>query len=131
MIMLNFDHKKENFKLASQRQLYDLSILEQMDDNRYTIEVLELIILEMPLELTELNNAVNNNDTEIIGQIAHKIKSTAGIIQAPDLCNLLDEIDSIAKTGSVNETLITLVEKTRNLYYAIEVALIQHILLLK
>lgn len=116
---------------ATVQNLYDLSILEEIEDNEYTIEVLSLFMRDMPAELKELTDALYQCNTEIIAKKAHKLKGSAGIIQAEELCNLLNEIEVIAKTGVVNDSLKTLVENTQLLYNVTEQALNKYIQELK
>ena len=95
--------------LSSDENLYDLSMLEEMDDNEYMVEMLTLYLTETPEELKEIRQALSGCKTEIISKKAHKLKNSAGVLQAENLINLLTALESIAKSGKVNEELITLI----------------------
>ena len=107
--------------------LYDLSMLEEMEDNEYLAEVLTIFLKETPSELTEMKQALNGGNSETIAKKAHKIKGSAGIIQADRLIELLTKIETIAKKGIPGNELMNLVENTRQLYTNIELALQKHL----
>ena len=112
---------------AAAEDLYDLSMLEEMDDTEYLVEVLNIFLKDTPAEFKEMKDAVKAGHTETIAQKAHKIKGSAGIIEAVELCNLLDGIEKIAKTASIDDTLKNLVENAQQLYNIIGQALKIHI----
>ena len=125
--MENSEIYTQAISLSTAANLYDLSMLEEMDDTEYLLEVLTIFLRDTGLELKEMTAALNAGDTVIIAKKAHKIKGSAGIIQAGELCNLLDRIEKIAKTGTVDDTIKNLVENTLSLYNMIEQTLKKHI----
>lgn len=121
----------ENIAVFTAEDLYDLSMLEEMGDNEYLVQVLNIFLRDTPVELKEMKVALNTYNIEIIAQKAHKIKGSAGVIQALELCCLLAGIEKIAKAGIINDTLKGLVENTQQLYNITEQALKKHIQELK
>lgn len=117
----------QNENTATGETLYDLSMLEEMDDNEYLSEVLHIFLKETPLELKEMKQALNSGNNEVVAKKAHKLKSSAGVIQANKLIELLDGIEINAKKGVLGEELISLVENARKLYTNIEFALHNHL----
>ncbi len=108
-------------------ELYDLSMLEEMEDNEYMAEVLNIFLKETPEELKEMNQALNKGNNDIIATKAHKIKGSAGVIQANKLIELLIKIETIAKKGIQSSELKGLVDNTKQLYSNIESALQKHL----
>ena len=62
--------------------LFDLSGLEEMDDNEYLVEIVTIFLNETPGELREIREALAAGKTELIFKKAHKLKSSAGVLQA-------------------------------------------------
>ena len=113
--------KQENKDIhaAEAESLYDLSMLEEMDDNEYVCEILKIFIKDTPVELKALKDAANKCNAEAVVQKAHKIKGSAGIIQAEKMCILLKEIENTAKAG-VTSNITSLIDDTQELYNKIE-----------
>ena len=129
--MENQDQQTENLLTAATEELYDLSILEEMDDNEYTVDILNIFLKDTPVELKEMKAALHEGNTETIAKKAHKIKGSSGIIQARGLCSMLDRVEKIAKTGTINDTLKSLVESIQQLYNITDRALKLHLQELK
>jgi HPt (histidine-containing phosphotransfer) domain-containing protein len=106
--------------------MYDLSLLEEMDDNEYVLEVLTILLEETPGDLKQMKTALLASRAEQVYQAAHKLKSSAGIIQATALTALLTDIESMAKTGMINNDLAALVEDAGAQYQEIAKALKVH-----
>lgn len=123
----NSDNSTNAFTPTGIEELYDLSMLEEMEDNEYMAEVLNIFLKETPEELKEMNQALNKGNNDIIATKAHKIKGSAGVIQANNLIELLIKIETIAKKGIQSGELKSLVDKTRLLYNNIELSLQKHL----
>ncbi|MEO5983987.1 MAG: Hpt domain-containing protein [Ferruginibacter sp.] len=123
----NFKNTTEPVTLSTGENLYDLSMLEEMDDNEYMVEMLTIYLTETPRELKEIREALASGKTEIIGKKAHKLKNSAGVLQANNLIQLLTEIEAIAKSGKVNEELIALVADVHREHKNIEYGLKKHL----
>ena len=123
----NSDNNTNAFTSPGTDELYDLSMLEEMEDNEYMAEVLNIFLKETPEELKEMNQALNKGNNDIIATKAHKIKGSAGVIQANKLIELLIKIEAIAKKGIQSSELKSLVDNTRLLYSNIELSLQKHL----
>ena len=110
--------------------LYDLSMLEEMDDNEYLVEVLTVLLNETPKDLKQMKEGLRSGKAQIVCQAAHRLKSSSGIIQAENFTALLSDIETLGKSG-VNNALINLVENAAYQYGIIEKSLKIHIAGLK
>jgi len=123
----NFKNTDELAAHSTGENLYDLSMLEEMDDNEYMVEMLTIYLTETPGELKEIRDALTAGKTEVISKKAHKLKNSAGVLQANNLIHLLTQIESIAKSGKVNQELITLVSDVHREHKNIEYGLKKHL----
>ena len=123
----NLENNSNAITTSGTEELYDLSMLEEMEDNEYMAEVLNIFLKETPEELMEMNQALNKGNNDIIATKAHKIKGSAGVIQANKLIELLIKIETIAKKGIQSSELKSLVDNTRLLYSNIELSLQKHL----
>lgn len=103
--------------------LYDLSMLEEMDDTEYLLDMLTTLLHEAPKDIKEMQLALVAGKIDIVCKQAHKLKSSAGIIQAEKLIALLEDIEAIGKKGANGNELISLIENAAQQYNCIEKAL--------
>ena len=127
MTQENFKNNNEPVTLSTGENLYDLSMLEEMDDNEYMVEMLNIYLTETPRELKEIREALTSGKTEIISKKAHKLKNSAGVLQANNLIDLLTKTEAIAKSGQVNDELINLVADVHKEHKKIEYGLKKHL----
>ena len=123
----NFENTKESVTVSNGNNLYDLSMLQELDDNEYLAEMLTIYLEETPGELKQIREALTAGKTEIISKTAHKLKNSAGVLQANNLIHLLTQIETIAKSGKVNEELITLIADVHREHKNIEYGLKKHL----
>jgi len=110
---------------AADESLYDLSILEEMDDKEYIVEIVSMFLRDTPGELKEIKAALTAGNTEVVYKKAHKLKSSAGILQAQRLIDLLTDLERIAKTEKIDADLSILLENVQRQYKDLEQALQQ------
>ncbi len=103
--------------------LYDLSMLEEMDDTEYLLDMLTTLLHEAPKDIKEMQLALVAGKIDIVCKQAHKLKSSAGIIQAEKLIALLEDIEAMGKKGANGNELISLIENAAQQYNCIEKAL--------
>jgi HPt (histidine-containing phosphotransfer) domain-containing protein len=108
------------FAPSTAEELYDLSMLEEMDDNEYVLEMLNILLLEASQELKEMKEALLAGKADIVSQTAHKLKSSAGIIQATQFNAMLDEIEALGKKVGMSKQLSYLVETAIHHYQQVE-----------
>jgi CheY-like chemotaxis protein len=89
--------------------LYDLSLLEEMDDKGYISDILTIFLEETPVDLKALHKACVASDFHRGHQIAHKLKSLSWLIKANCLASPLVKIEEDTKAEK-SETLVHLSE---------------------
>ena len=119
------DSAQENVK-ANNENLFDLCLLEEMDDNEYVSDILSLFLTTTPNELNELQKACISCEFNTVYNIAHKLKSSTGLLKAKDLVDILIKIEDKAKAEK-NEGLTMLAELANEAYKKIETPLQKHL----
>ncbi len=123
--------KKTNYAAPdiafSNESFYDLSMLEEMEDDDYLIEIISIFLNETPRELTEMRKAFTSGKADVVCKQAHKLKSSSGLIQATSLSVFLTQIEDMAKQGKMNDLLLKSIENAQEVYRKIEVKLKDHI----
>ena len=113
--------------LSTVEELYNLSMLEEMDDKEYLVEVLTIFLKESQREFKELREALLNRKPGILCQKAHSMKGSVGVIQADQLSGYLHRIEMLGKSGTINDELIGLVASAGQQYGLIECAIRKHL----
>src|SRR5665647_634805 len=130
-ISLLLDNKSVNNKIYHadkpvNNNLFDLSMLEEMDDNEYLSEILTIFLNNTPTELNELQKACASGQFDTIYKIAHKLKSSTGLFRANELLNVLVKIEESAKAEK-NDELDRLAEQANEAYKKLEIPLQEHL----
>lgn len=112
---------------GNEAPLYNLSILEEMDDNDYVIEIVSIFLNESPKELNEILKGYKSKDPVKLYKHAHKLKGSSGLIQANPLYGVLVKIEEAARQGKIDETLGRLVDNALEQYKKLEAALKKHL----
>ena len=107
-------------------KLFDLTNIEEMDDNDYLMEILSIFIDNTPGELNELQKACSCHDFENAYKMSHKLKSSTGLFKANNLLQILIAIEKNAKEEKSN-VLQILAEQAINEYKKIETPLKDHL----
>jgi len=112
---------------AAEEKLYDLKMLEEMDDVDYLLEITSIFLTETPKEIKEMLLAAMANKASIVGGKAHKLKSSAGLVEAHKLTRILMQIEAEAKTDNSGTNLLKLAEAANEEYKKIEVSLKEYL----
>jgi len=121
--MKNLETQPQRFTLAVPKNFYDLSMLEEMEDNEYLLEVLTVLLNEMPADIKGMKQAAQEGKTDTVCKKAHKLKGSAGVIQAEKLITMLEEIEAIGKKGTINGEMNSFLEIAAQEYNSIEKSL--------
>ena len=84
-------------KTTTNENLFDLSLLQEMDDNEYIAEILTTYLDNTPGELRELQKACSDIQFDAIYKMAHKLKGSAGLLYAHGILRILSKIEEFAK----------------------------------
>ena len=79
----------------------DLSYLESVTDGDKELikELVDIFKNQIPVYLSDFNEALAKKDVEELGRIAHKSKSSVAIMGMGDLANELDSFETEANEG--------------------------------
>ena len=113
--------------MIAEQKMFDLSFLEEMNDRNFLIEVLGLYIADTPNDLAEMKQALKIPDADSIARIAHKIKSSTGMLQAKRLLSVLEQTEIMAKSGAVSPQLSGLVNEAQSEFELLKTALQVHL----
>lgn len=103
--------KKANMTITEER-LFDLALLEQMDDENFIIQIIEIFLLDTPADLAIMEHAFKDGDLDTVCKTAHKLKSSTGMLQANSLFGMLGNIEKLSKTGITSSQLTELVQSS-------------------
>lgn len=106
--------------------LFDLSLLEEMNDNEYLSEILTIFLRNTPGELNELKKACTSNKFDAVYKMTHKLKSSTALLKANFLVDVLIKIEEIAKAEK-DDGLAELAGLANEEYKKIEIPLTEHL----
>ena len=86
-----------NNEPSTNQKLFDLSILEEMDDNEYISEILNVYLKNCPGELAELRQACAAKQYDSVFKMAHKIKGSTSLLKSDNLLRILAKMEEFAK----------------------------------
>ncbi|MDQ2863364.1 MAG: ATP-binding protein, partial [Bacteroidota bacterium] len=82
---------------STNQKLFDLSILEEMDDDEYISEILNVYLKNCPGELAELRQACIAKNYDFVFRMAHKIKGSTSLLKSDNLLRVLGKMEEFAK----------------------------------
>jgi len=87
----------------------DLTYLNEIsgEDKEFIQDILNTFLEEMPKDIKQMNTALNENDTILIGKMAHKTKATLQLLGLSELKKLALDIEQTAKTDLNNPKIQT------------------------
>ena len=112
-------------------KLFDLSFLEEMDDNGYIIDIVTIFLDEAPSEIKEIADAIKKENPELVVRKAHKLKNSAAVLQANQLVTLLDTVEKSAKANKNDDEFLTVFTLAQKEYKELESALRIHLRTIK
>jgi len=77
---------------------YDLSLLEELENRQQLLGIVDMFLINTPLQLKEILADAEKQDWEKVYADAHKLKGSAGILLANGLVELLRQIEGQAKS---------------------------------
>lgn len=122
-VYLKVEEYPVNEVVSAEEKLYDLNMLEAMEDNDYLVEILSIFLEETPREFKEMQKAASSGKAPIVADKAHKLKSSSGLLEANKLTRILEQIEYMARSENRPADLLKLVESALPEYKKIETSL--------
>ena len=97
-------------------EFYNLQFLEEMEDEEYTSEVLNLFLSSTPASISELKEASLREDWSEVHRKAHSLKSSLGILQMAPLLRTVTEIETLAKNKTNTDSIEQLIQQAVQQY---------------
>ena len=116
----------EKIENQNNENLFDLCLLQEMGDNEYLADILTIFITNTPYELNELQKACTADEYNVVYTMAHKLKSSTGLLKANGLLNVLIKIEAAAKAEK-NNGLVKLAKQANEEYKKIEIPLQEYL----
>ncbi len=111
--------------------LFDLSILQEMDDSNFITQIISLYLEDTPKNLAEIKEAAANNDFSGVEKRIHKLKGSTAIFQSQQILDTIDELHESANGENKDGRLHDLVIKLENEYELLRNALNEYLAILK
>jgi HPt (histidine-containing phosphotransfer) domain-containing protein len=105
---------------VNNEKLYDLSMLYDMDDDEYVAQILTIFLRDVPKDLKDMKDGLSAGKINQVYSAAHKLKSSAGVIQAYRLSMLLEQIETMARAGELTSELANNIEEAKCEYNKIQ-----------
>lgn len=96
---------------------FDLSILLQLNDSNAIKEIYKVFETTVPSGLEELKQFAIKEDWDAVFELAHKLKSSLGIIQVKDLHAKMTTIEIYARTQKQLSEILPMINESIAAYY--------------
>ncbi len=93
-LLIKETKEPDNHDAMNTQKLYDLSLLEGLDDKESLLDVLNLFLENTPAQMTELAALSEKADWDALYQLAHKLKGALAMLQATHISELLGKIEA-------------------------------------
>ncbi len=113
-------HTETETNSSAKENLFNLSILHELDDPGSVLEVLGLFLSNTPGDIEALSKVAGENNQPEIYRLAHKLKSAVAMIQSERLTGLLKTIEINAKNNTNPEETCNMVNEVVTLFASIE-----------
>ncbi len=117
---MNAEINTSQTAFSTSKKMFSLSMLEEMDDDAYVIDMLLILVTEIPQDLQKMLEAADASDYITVCKKAHILKGTAGIIQADTFVQMLTSIERDAKEQKGGICLVNQIQNAIELFSYIE-----------
>lgn len=94
------EEKTEDLPIAAaektEDKLFDLTMLEELEDDDYLSDILHIFLTNTRQAIAEIKIAFDGNSSESVTSMAHKLKSSVGLLKITKMSTLLNEIENNA-----------------------------------
>lgn len=112
-------------------KLFDLTFLEQMDDNGFIIQIIELYLHDTAKDLDDVKIALSAGDIDTVYKTAHKLKSSTGMLQANKLFETLEKTEQLAKSGGAASQVSSYIASAVEQFEQLKIQLESHLKVLQ
>ena len=112
--------KQLNHQQMAAEKLYDLSYLQELDDNDYLIEMIELFFESTSAMLDEIRESIKKKDWDAVSRNAHKIKSSLGPFQINKMISIASAMEENAKQKKNTDEIVYLNKELHSQYNLIK-----------
>jgi HPt (histidine-containing phosphotransfer) domain-containing protein len=105
--------------------MYDLGLLEELDDKEAMLDILALFLRDTPLQVQELLTHVKKQHWESVSQLAHKLKGAVSMLQVTTLVTSLMVIEKTAQSDPDKERVADLVTEVAKLFKDLQEQLVK------
>ncbi len=120
-----------NTTIMNEEKLYDLSLLEGLDDKDSLLDVLNLFLENTPDQIKELQAIGTTEQYDDIYKLAHKLKGALAMLQASRISELLGKIEADAREKKHTEMIEEKIKEVSQLFDKMQAQLLeekQHIM---
>lgn len=115
------DNKNMNQELSNfsdTQQSIDLAVLDSLramlgNDELIFAKVIECYLEEAPQIIEDISNSIKNQDSQMLEQTAHKLKSSSASMGAKMIYSLCSQLEDLGENGSVEGSLETFSQLTQ------------------
>ncbi|HVB02861.1 MAG TPA: PAS domain S-box protein [Chitinophagaceae bacterium] len=104
---------------------YNLSYLEEMGDDEYLLEILDIFLNTTPNMLEEIRESIGAKDWDNVYQKAHRLKTSIGILQITYMVDIINNMENSSRNRSNLDQLPGLINSCIDYYSHIKIALEQ------
>lgn len=112
--------KKESLTVNKEtmngEKLYDLSLLEGLDDKESLLDVLNLFLENTPNQISELMQLGKTDQFDDIYKLAHKLKGAMAMLQASRISELLGKIEADARERKETDKILEKITEASRLF---------------
>lgn len=105
-----------NEKIMNGEKLYDLSLLEGLDDKESLLDVLDLFLENTPNQISELMQLGKTDQFDDIYKLAHKLKGALAMLQASRISELLGKIEADARERKETDKILEKITEASRLF---------------
>lgn len=108
--------RNKNHETMDREKLYDLSLLEGLDDKDSLLDVLDLFLENTPAQINELVELSKTQQLDSLYQLAHKLKGALAMLQATRISEILGKIEADAREKRETEKIPEKIEELCRLF---------------
>ena len=111
----------------SNSPLFNLSILEEMEDNDFVVQIISLYLKDSAPNILAIKQAAEDSDFKSVEQKVHKLKGSTGMLQSEPLMTTINNLHEAAKAENSKGNIKELVDQMLVEYEALQHALNNYI----